>query len=275
MSDDIVREFREGGNDPDQHGKFIDFVTGAFKYVKIGEHEIIQTPDGALVEHVLMEEDYFVENWLTQFAIARVNGKNYFDLAGWSELTEGFTKGVIILNENKELVFIIRKFTDMSLNYHAKDYMNRACRAGTQAHSVPDEQSRDEIITKLSTNVKGLLKDHVNDDTSITAMIPKQYYIDKGISVDTLQQLIYIRDNFEYAGSPIDPEGDIMKRLEKVLRKWNTEYVVEEQDKKFVIDITQGTFNFNKPSHLVEEESKQQPSKPVTQEVDDEFDPLG
>lgn len=250
------------------HGKLIEFLTGSFKYAVVGGHRVIQTPDGLFVEHVLMEEDYFVNNWLVQFAIHQVGDKNYFNMEEWSTLTDGFTKGVIIINEQKEPVLLIRKFTDMGLSQEGVEKLN-FCGAYASHANHAEEQERDELVKQFALQVKSITQNDEVDNT-ITGMIPTWYYHKHNVDPKTLQQVIYIRDNFKFADQPIDPDGDIIKKVEKILFTWNTENKVTDNDKTFILEVTDHQFNFDWTGNLLE--PQQSPSEIEQPKVP--FDPF-
>ncbi|QDB70472.1 hypothetical protein CF8_0060 [Aeromonas phage CF8] len=252
------------------HGDLIEFLTSSFKYADVGGQRVIQTPDGLFVEHVLMEESYFVENWLTQFAIHQVGDKNYFNMEEWNILTDGFTKGVIVINENKTPVLIIRKFTDMGLSSAAADKLNFCGSYASRAHHAQDRE-RDELIKQFATQVQAISESETRGNT-IPEMIPLEYYRQHGVDPLTMQQVIYIRDNYQHAGSPIDPDSDILKRVEKILFGWNVENKITADDKAFVLEITENQFSFDYDHHYVD--TADQPNVITKPEEPETFDPL-
>ncbi|WNV45875.1 hypothetical protein [Aeromonas phage AerS_266] len=266
MSEKIIVEplHQEGLENIDQmdHGKLIEFLTGSFKYATVGGQRVIQTPDGLFVEHVLMEEDYFVNNWLVQFAIHQVGDKNYFNMEEWSVLTDGFTKGVIVINEQKEPVLLIRKFTDMGLSQQGTEQLNFCGSYASHANHA-QEQERDELVKQFALQVKSITENDETDNT-ITGMIPLWYYRKHNVDPKTLQQVIYIRDNFKFANQPIDPDGDIIKKVEKILFTWNTENTVTNSDKAFVLEITDHQFNFDWTGNLLEPQQTPSTEEKVT-----------
>lgn len=250
------------------HGKLLEFLTGSFKYATVGHQRVIQTPDGLFVEHVLMEEDYFVNNWLVQFAIHQVGDKNYFNMEEWSLLTDGFTKGVIVINEQKEPVLLIRKFTDMGLSQEGIEKLNFCGSYASHALHAED-QERDDLVKQFALQVKSITEQD-NTDNTISGMIPLWYYRKHNVDPRTLQQVIYIRDNFKFADQPIDPDGDIIKRIEKILFTWNTEGKVSDNDKLFVLEVTDNQFNFDWTGNLLEPEQL----PPVEEKPKPPFDPF-
>lgn len=252
------------------HGDLIEFLTSSFKYADVAGQRVIQTPDGLFVEHVLMEESYFVDNWLTQFAIHQVGDKNYFNMEEWNILTDGFTKGVIVINENKLPVLIIRKFTDMNLSNANADKLNFCGSYASRAHHAQDRE-RDELIKQFVTQVQAISENESRGNT-IPEMVPLDYYRQHGVDPLTMQQVIYIRDNYHHAGSPIDPDSDILKRVENILFGWNVDNKISPEDKAFILETTNNQFSFDYDHHYVD--TTDQPNVTTKPEEPEAFDPL-
>lgn len=253
------------------HGDLVEFLTKSFSYAEVAGQRVIQTPDGLFVEHVVMEEEYFVNNWLSQFAIGHAGNKNYFDMETWNQLTDNFTKGVIIIDDKKLPVLVIRKFTEMVLPEDLLEKLSFCGNFASRAKFVTDEQEKSQLIRQFAEQVQYITEyaDSGEEDDTLTALIPPAFYKKHGVHPLTMKQLIYIRDTYKVADLPIDPDGDIFKRLESVISRFNNGEVISDQDKQFVLDITQNDFLFDSADHSVEETI----SKPTPQEPE-EFDPL-
>ncbi|AEV89501.1 hypothetical protein OBP_064 [Pseudomonas phage OBP] len=256
------------GIDKIKHGKLIEFMTNNFRNVEIAGKQVIQTPDGEFIEYVLMEESYFVENWLVQFAIGHVGEKNYFNHQEWSRLTDGFTKGAIILNEDKQPVCLIRKFIDMDLGGELQHHMDHFARMASQAAHVPDKNEADEIIGAFANAVEQIASQNPDYDT-LTAMIPYEYYLRHGIDPTVVKQCIWIRDNYTLGGEPIDADSDIMKAVEIVLYKHARGEPTTEKERNLVFHLTNGDFNFDGKMNEVDTQNS-----PAIEKPDDKFDPL-
>lgn len=256
------------GIDKFKHGKLIEFMTDSFRNVEIAGKQVIQTLDGEFIEYVLMEEEYFVQNWLTQFAIGHVGQKNYFNHEQWSKLTNAYTKGVIVLNKDNQPVVLIRKFIDMDLGDELQHYMDHYSRQASQAAHVPDKNEADEIITKFAQVVEQITEQNPDYDT-LTAMIPYEYYLRNGIDPTVVKQCIWIRDNYKFAGEPIDPDSDIMKAVEIVLYKHARGEPTSEKERSLVFNLTNGDFNFDGAVNKVDNEQL-----PAEETPAQSFDPL-
>lgn len=258
-------------NNPQDHGELLELMTNNFKYAVIDGHQVFQTDDGEFVEHILMDEQYFVDNWLAQFAIARVGERNYFDMEAWNTLTDGFTKGVIVLTENKQPLFVITKFTDMGLNPTERVYMAGSAGKAGNGKFVPDLSERGRLTQTFSEELSVILGSR--EGLTIPEMVPEWFYRKHNVDRLTMSQVTFIRDNFLYAGQPLEPDGDLLIKAQSILSKWNNERVASPDDRKFIIDLTEGAFNFDYEVNTVEPqdvEVKQIENQP-DQEVDKPF----
>lgn len=251
------------GIDTYKHGKLQEFLTSV-KSMDIAGKKIIQLPDGEFIEYVLMEEEYFVDNWLSQFAIGFVNGHNYFDQAGWYKLTDGFIKGVIVLNENKEPVVVVRKFIDMDMNVNNMSYLEQYTRQCSHVAHNPNKEEVDAILGDLTSIIGKLTEQNPEYDT-LTMMIPWEYYLSKGVNPTVMKQVIYMRDNFKYKGVPVSEDEELVKQIEVILNKNGAGEKLAAHEKELIKEISGNTFIFNSEENTVETK----PSEP-----EKEFDPL-
>lgn len=262
----MASEQEYGHIDQNKHGKMLEFLQ-SIKTVEIAGKNIIQLPDGEFAEYVLMEEEYFVNNWLAQFAIGFVGGKNYFDQASWFKLTDAFTKGVIVLNEDKEPVLVIRKFTDIDMSANNMSHLEYHVRKiGANAKFNPNKAEVDQALGSLTDIIQKLTAQNKDYDT-LTMMIPWEYYISKGVNFYIMKQLVYIRDNFSYKGVPVNGNDKLLDQIEDILKRNALNEPVHAKEKELINEITGNTFIFNTGGNVVE--TKDTPSEP-----EKEFDPL-
>lgn len=263
----MVDQTQFEGIDRAKHGKLIQFMTDAFKSVEIAGKNVIQTPDGEFIEYVLMEEKYFIDNWLVQFAIGHVGEKNYFNHESWSRLTDAFTKGVIVLNEEKQPVVLIRKFIDMDLNHMQQHHMTDVSRQASAAKFIPNKDEADELVNRYAQAVTIITSQNPEYDT-LTSMIPLEYYLNNGVDPTVVKQVIYIRDTYQIDGKPIEPDCEVMKKVEATLYKFARGEYVSPEEKALVTEITNGDFIFDQDPNKVEDKVNQ-PETPAQ-----DFDPL-
>lgn len=248
------------GIDKAKHGKLIGFLENSFASAMVGGKKVIQTLDGEFIDYVIMEEEFFVDNWLMQFAIGSVNDINYFNHNEWSRITDAFTKGVIVINEDQQPVCLVRKFIDMDLNANQEYHLQNAARHGSQAKFVPESMEADQIIQKFAQDVDIITSQNPDYDT-LTAMIPIEYYQRHGIEPEAAKNVMYIREHYNCPEDDLDRVKDIMYR---VVRNES----VSKEDQAFICKITNNEFNFNSGDNKVDTKVQQ------TAELPADFDPL-
>jgi hypothetical protein len=254
--------------DQQKHGKLLEFLRSV-RAMEISGKKIIQLPDGEFAEYILMEEEYFVQNWLTQFAIGFINDKNYFNQDAWFRMTDGYTKGAIILNEDKEPVLVIRKFIDMDMSVNNQSYLEYYVRTmGANAKFNPNKAEVDATLNELTNIVEKLTEQNPEYDT-LTMMIPHEYYQRHGVNPAALKQFIYLRDTATYQGLPINGNDQLLDQLESIINRNATGQTLSFNEKKLISEVTASTgheFKFNDGSNTVETKTSSEPDK--------EFDPL-
>lgn len=256
--------------DKAKHGKLVDFLNTAFRSHEVGGRNIIQTQDGEFLEYVLMEEQYFLDNWLAQFAIGTPGTKNYFNHEAWSAMTDGFTKGVIVLNEEQQPTLIIRKFIDMDLGINAQAYLDHYARQAAFAQYVPDKAEADEIVNKFAEVTVAITGQNPDYDT-LTAMIPYEYYLRHGVDPTVVKQVIHIRDNFTYKGQSIGEESEVLPQVEAILYKNARNEKLTQAEKNLIIEITNDGFIFNDDTNSVDTKVQEHKQEEIP---DDDYDPM-
>lgn len=259
------------GLDKYKHGKLVEFLSTTFKSVELGGKQVIQTPDGEFIEYVLMDEQYFLDNWLVQFAVGVTGNANYFNHEQWSKYTQQFTKGVIVINKDKLPTLIIRKFIDMDLSFQQQHLVDNYVRPAANAKFIPDEQEVDAIVTNVAMAIEQITAQNPDYDT-LTAMIPMEYYLAHGVDPLVVKQVIWIRDNYTYQGEAIAPDSEVLARIEEILYKNARGELISFNDKEFVEEVTNGEFIFNTEPNKVGDKVSNQKS---SQEDEGEFDPYG
>lgn len=254
------------GIDVREHGLLTDLFS-TIRSMDLGGKNIIQTLDGQFIEYILMDEDYFVNNWLAQFAIGRTGKHNYFDQTGWNKLTDGYTKGVIVINEEKLPVLIIRKFIDMNLDTNQASLLEHYTRRASDAANIPNKSEVDKVLSGLADIVTNVTEITNPDYDTLTAMVPYEYYLSKGINPIVMKQVIWIRDNYTYEGLPLTAESPVLKEIEGALLKNANGDPISQAEIDLVIKVTNGDFEFNGIPNKVETQN----SSPAPQK---DFDPL-
>lgn len=254
----------EGVNRRDHH-KLVHYLSNSFHAGDVGGEQVIQDKSGEFLEYILMDQEYFNQNWLGQFALGRIGDKCYFDFTGWGQLTHNFTVGVMVVNQEKEPLFVIRKFTDTNLGDWGDAWLAQYSREAANINNEIDEHAKDISVGKYADKVMALIAD-VNaaghDPSDVSNLVPDEYYKQHGLNKNALQGTIYIRDNFTVGGNPIDPDGEIFQRVDKVLNKWFNTETVTDADKQFIKELTNGRFNFNAVPNSVDTAVSATPSAP-------------
>ncbi|QDJ97212.1 hypothetical protein D9_0150 [Aeromonas phage D9] len=253
----------EGIQDKLSHGKLLDIGEGSFKIAEINGRDFIQTPDGEFLEHVVMEEKYFVENWLAQFALGWVGDKCYFDFNAWGKMTIGHTRGVIIVDEDGQYVLDIPKFSQAMLPAEAKAVLDQCATNAGVANLIPDESEKTRLINTLAEQAKMISEiAEGQDPLDITKIIPTEYFARHGLNNLVMYDTILIRDRYGVKND------DDVARIEKILTQWTTERKASKEDKAFIVEITKGDFIFDTEEDMVEQVSSN------IVEDDTDFDPL-
>lgn len=237
------------------HGDLIEFLTGSFNSAEIDGNIVLQTKDGEFLDYVLMDEQYFLDNWLVQFALGFVGGKSYFDHESWYKLTNGFIKGVIVVNETRTSALFIRKFLEAMIPEEGREVLEQVARAAGVAKVIMDNHEKTQIINQLAEQIKYISK--VADEkasNSLSSLIPDEYYAKHGVHPLTLQQVIYIRDTYKHQGVAIDPGSELLTKVETILKRWNLEGMASPADKKFITELTNGDFIFDQSGNMLDQQ---------------------
>lgn len=251
-----------------KHGKLIDFLNTSFRSHEVGGKNIIQTQDGEFLEYVLMDEQYFVDNWLSQFALGHVGDRNYFNHQGWSDMTLGFTKGVIVLNSDQQPTLIIRKFIDMDLSINAQHIVDDLARKYSFMQYNHNKEEVDAAISHFADVTVAVAEQNPEYDT-LTAMIPYEYYLRHNVDPTVMKQVVHIRDNFQYKGEPIDEGSEILEQVEAILYKNARGDKITETEKKLIVEITEDQFIFNQDTNNVDKKSSTTQAEP-----EQDYDPM-
>lgn len=232
-----------------KHADLVSLIHANGENTFINGEQVIRDTNGRLVEHVVMDYNYFKDYWLSQFAIGRVGERNYFDLKHWAELTENFVKSVLIVNEEKQPLFIIPKLTRMVINSAQQQAMTEMAGIAGQARYIPDEAEKEKLVNWFAGNVQNVLGEEV---VHLSTFIPKAVFDQNNIIPTVLQQVIYIRDYYTRTdGKPFGPEDEELKRVEKIMVDNYHGRNITQSDRDFINKITNNEFVFNVPGEDV------------------------
>lgn len=262
MSDRYGLDELQGMEDDLDHGKLVELATKSIKIAELDGQELIQTPDGQFLEHLFMDEDYFVNNWLAQFALGTVGGRSYFDFEGWGNLTAMFTKSIVVVDAEKNPMLVIPKFSTAMIPEEGKAFLERFATEAGNAKNAVEESEKDRIIKEFAVKVKkiGEISDQVMP-VGLTAMIPDHYYARFDVNPVVMQQVIYLRDVYK-------PEDKHLDRAETILKTWNKDKIVTQVDREFMYTLTNGDFIFDDGVNTVEQNVQGEQHVPEQEEFD-------
>lgn len=246
--------------DPFSHGKLIDMVDNLIEIYKIDGRTVIRSKtEDAFLDYILMSDQYFYENWITQFAIGEVAGKNYFDMTTWSQLTEQFTKGVIVVHEEtKQFLFLIPKFIEPIYNENNHYLIERLCGLASHAKfqtQIYEQNKTIETFAKCMVEISEKAEKH----QGVTSLIPAPIYAFFNINPKVMKAVIYIRDFYKTVQS-----GTLeIDKLTEILRKHFENEPVTEAEKTFVWGLTENDFVFSEKDDIEKEKRQKEEEKIV------------
>lgn len=249
-------KIKEAINDSFEHEDLIELVDEkVVTYSADGKTISFSLAENEFVDYVLMGDEYFYNNWLTQFAIGTVAGRNYFDMSTWSEITDRFTKGVIVVHEEtKAFLFIIPKFIEPNYSAEAQALICRLSRMAGRSKNQSREEATKTVsaFAKLFQEISSKEKEH----GGVTDLIPNRIYEMFKVNPKVLKDVIYIRDHFKTIGAN-DKNGDEATRI--ITKRYNNEPITKKE-KEFIWSLTEGQYIFADGG--ISEDNATQPSKP-------------
>lgn len=249
--------------DPFDHGKLIDMVDNMIEIYKIDGRTVIRSKtEGEFLDYILMGDQYFYDNWITQFAIGEVAGKNYFDMTTWSNLTEQFTKGVIVVHEEtKQFLFLIPKFIEPIYDENNKFLIERLCGLASHAKFQTQIYEQNKTIETFAKCMQDISKNAAKHQ-GVTSLIPAPIYAFFNINPKVMKAVIYIRDQYK----TIQSGTTEMDKLTAILKKHFENEPVSLDEKQFVWDLTEHDFVFSEEDDIEKDNhnTTEQPPKEIT-----------
>lgn len=244
--------------DKDDHDELLQLVDEkVISYSADGRIISFSVGENQFIDYVIMGDEYFYHNWLTQFAIGTVAGRNYFDMTTWSEITDKFTKGVIVVHEQtKDFLFLIPKFIEPNYDATAMAVITRLSRkAGNGKNQSKENATKTvSVFAKLFTEITNRQKAH----DGVTDLVPDRIYKMFNVNPKVLKDVIYIRDHFKTIGTS-DEAGDEATRI--ITKNYNGEKVTQKE-KEFIWSLTNNQYIFADGAIVKEETVKQTDDKP-------------
>lgn len=234
--------------DERNHGKLVDGTRG-ISGLKVDGVFLLQDEDSEeSLTHVLMSESYFVDNWLTQFAIDKVNGVNYFDINTWSDITENLTKAVLIIDDTpqKNILFLIPKFTEMRVSDEGRALIERYVNFSAQVKNLKTEEI-EPVVLELSDIIDSVMNAE-RTNIGLTGLIPDFMYERYNIVPKSMKAMIYIRNTFS-----LEPDTEAFNKVSEVLNRYFTNKPISLDEKNLVLKVTNNGFIFEDKEHSKEE----------------------
>lgn len=240
------------------HGKLVDLIDNSLTAYHIGNDLALKSNTGGeFIDNVLMSDQYFYDHWITQFAIGEVGGRNYFNMQAWSDITEKFTKGVLIVHEDtKQFLFHIPKFIKLQNSEEATFVLNNVCKIANNIKFQNDPAVKEQSINTFSEVVVDIMENDVPVPT-LTELVPDEIYKLYDIVPNALKAMIYIRDHYKSI-SPTDPNFD---KATNILKNHFSGRLVSEKDKQFIKSLTNGDFYFEESELQTTETKEEAPVK--------------
>lgn len=222
-----------------EHGDLADLIDNDLRFDAIDGRIIIQGKEGEIIGYTAMYESIFVNTWLSQFAIDEVNGKRYFDMQSWSELTDKLVKGVIIVeNGTNDILFIIPSFSRPMLSPNGAHELKDISAKANFAKNITDPLEQKRFIEAYARRVEKIVVAE-GQDYGLTRLIPIEFYAKHNVVPEALKSMIYIRDEFG-----VQPDTDEFNKTEQILLKHYKGLQTSQSERDYVIKITQGRFHF-------------------------------
>lgn len=244
-----------------EHGDLIN-LQNDIKSMWMDGKLVIQGKDGELLGYEAMYESIFVNNWIAQFAIDEVNGKRYFNMQSWSEVTDKLTKGVIVVEDGTDIpMFIIPSFIRPKLTNEEGSTLSYYSNKASAAKHITDKYEQTQFINGFAKRVGEIIKDGTVE-SGLTSLIPNWVYHRHGIVPMAMKAMVYIRDTYQ-------PEMDdeTFNKAEDILKRYYTGQKVTDLEKKLILDLTNNEFSF--ASVIVDEDNKINNNE-VSNKVEDE-----
>lgn len=179
-----------------------------------------------------MTETEFVQTWLHQFAVGLVGEHCYFDVGAWFERTNNGKMSISVVDDNdpKNVLFIIRPFTDTGLTPQELRNMRVAGMQLSRQALTPDVQLRSKLFKDTS---KFLLDSIKSKRKELQDHIPDWFFKKHKVYPWVYQHVIFIRDIFGYA-----PESKALGAIQEILTKYYLKQKVTEKEHKFLLTAT-------------------------------------
>lgn len=228
---------------------------GFLKDIEI--HEVDGKPmlgDGNIpfnVQSVIYEKD-FVREWLMAFAVGNEIGVNYFNLQKWFSISLNGTKAVMVVDENRQPLFVVPPLISHNLTPREMDFFRTASEM-MYANSNNVQISKDpQANLRISNQVVEKIKDVKR--RTFTDLITPAFYEKYSIVPLVEQQIYYIKDRINDGKTPIEE----INALRLALYKNHKGEKLTSEEKELVARLSKNSFELNEPSDTKENENNKQ-----------------
>lgn len=181
------------------------------------------------VKAVLLESQ-FVRDWLIPFALGISNGRNYFPVAQWMDISEDGSQSVMVVTDEKphKPLLIIPPLS--SNNMGPEQF--RAFRKIEHAIKVIANDGQRSADPMASAALAGQSKNALKDvkQRTITELVSPWYYESKGIVPLVEQQLYFIYENINNKAISLDE----LSAARPILYKAHRNEFVSNEEKELI-----------------------------------------
>lgn len=256
-------EETHGKLDHYEHGELIELTDKDLRNVVVGNRIVLQGKEGELIGYNALYESTFVAGWLHRFAIDRVNETSYFDYAGWSELTDGMTEGMVIVEDGTDLpIFIIPSFSRPLMDPELAAEIAYHSSKASGIKNIQDKYIQDQEIKNYARTLDYVYNKDGGPKTGLTHLVPDFFYEKHGIVPEAVKAMIYIRDVIR----TMDNEHPDFDKVEAVFKKHYTGQPVSVSEKQLVFKYTEGMFKFDK-NDVGTAETQNKPAEPPQEDL--------
>lgn len=195
------------------------------------------------VSHI-MDEAEFASKWLLAFALGNCNGKNYFPLKQWFELTFNGTRAVLVVKRDEDTgemrpALLVPPIISVALTEGDRDLLRKAAALiyvnSKDTMKANNMNANMEVAQTLADERIGLKA----KPTSMSDLINPDFYAKYNIIPEVERKVYYIRDVVR--GGQQTEIKDLNKAREVLYRDHKGE-AVSKDEYKFLHDLTLGHF---------------------------------
>lgn len=207
----------------------------------------------------IMPESEFINTWLIQFTLGGYYGVNYFNYPKWFEMTNNGKLCVLVIDAEKNPLFIINPITSNNLSPKDRHLMSTAARLFADNYY---EENRIQRVKKDNTVAEQVDRLMEGNRKTITQLIPEWYYERCNIVPEAKQKMFYIRDVLN-KGKKI-PTEDLL-RGEEILIKELKGQPISQEEIELISRLSNNNYHLSHKEEEAKPETKgeQRPANPL------------